>query len=114
MLAPVQGLLEQLPRHRTAHATLVRTILDLRAGSPSPGRGEPDALRDALSDAELRVLRYLPSNLRTPEIASELCVSANTVRTHIRHMYSKLDAHDRSAAVTRARELGLLGASWRR
>ncbi len=114
LLAPVQELLERMPRHRTAHATLVRTIMDLRAGQPAAGRGEPDPLLEALSDAELRVLRYLPSNLKTPEIASELCVSANTVRTHIRHMYSKLDAHDRSAAVARARDLGLLAASWRR
>ncbi len=114
LLTPVQGLLERMPRHRTAHATLVRTIMDLRAGQPVPGRGEPDPLLEALSDAELRVLRYLPSNLKTPEIASELCVSANTVRTHIRHTYSKLDAHDRSAAVARARDLGLLAASWRR
>jgi LuxR family maltose regulon positive regulatory protein len=114
LLAPVQGLLEHLPPNRTAHATLVRTILDLRAGSSAPSRGEPEPLLEELSDAELRVLRYLPSNLKTPEIASELCVSANTVRTHIRHIYAKLDAHDRSKAVARARELGLLAASWRR
>ena len=65
-------------------------------------------LRDELSEAELRVLRYLPGNLRAPEIAAELFVSTNTVRTHLRHIYSKLDAHSRSEAVARARELGLL------
>ena len=76
------------------------------AGS-SPEEGAP--LLDALSEAELRVLRYLPSNLKAPEIASELYVSPNTVRTHLRHIYAKLDAHTRSEAVSRARELGLLG-----
>ena len=73
---------------------------------------QPDAepLREPLSDAELRVVRYLPSNLKATEIASQLCVSPNTVRTHLRHIYAKLDAHSRSEAVTRARALGLLAA----
>jgi LuxR family maltose regulon positive regulatory protein len=47
-------------------------------------------------------------HLKAPELAVELCVSPNTVRTHIRHVYAKLDAHDRNEAVARARELGLL------
>ena len=70
-------------------------------------------LLEPLSDAELRVLRYLPSNLRAPEIAAELFVSANTVRTHLRHIYAKLDVHTRTAAVSRARELGLLAPTSR-
>ncbi len=108
MLVPVRELLERHPRRRTAHATLLATILDVLGGtSPQPGR-ETMSLRDELSEAELRVLRYLPSNLRAPEIAAELFVSTNTVRTHLRHIYAKLDAHSRSEAVARARELGLL------
>ena len=79
------------------------------AGSRAqPRRAAP--LRDPLSDAELRVVRYLPSNLKASEIAAELFVSANTVRTHLRHIYAKLDAHSRSEAVARARQLGLLTA----
>jgi LuxR family maltose regulon positive regulatory protein len=54
------------------------------------------------------VLRYLPTNLTRPDIARELYVSVNTVNTHIRNIYSKLDARDRSSAVGRARELRLL------
>jgi LuxR family maltose regulon positive regulatory protein len=64
---------------------------------------------EELSEAELRVVRYLPSNLKAPEIAAELFVSANTIRTHLRHIYAKLDVHNRSEAVDCARELRLLG-----
>jgi LuxR family maltose regulon positive regulatory protein len=105
-LVPVQDLLARHPRDRTAHASLLSMILDMLAGS-SPEETAP--LLDELSEAELRVLRYLPSNFKAPEIASELYVSPNTVRTHLRHIYAKLDAHTRSEAVSRARELGLLG-----
>ena len=105
-LVPVRALLERHRSHRTAHAALLANILDiLGGGSPEP---EVQALREPLSHAELRVVRYLPSNLKAAEIASGLCVSPNTVRTHLRHIYAKLDAHTRSEAVTRARRLGLL------
>jgi LuxR family transcriptional regulator, maltose regulon positive regulatory protein len=108
MLWPTRELLERHPKHRTAHATLISTILDTLAGHAAPQRGPAAPLREQLSDAELRVVRYLPSNLTASEIASELVVSANTVRTHMRHIYAKLDAHTRSEAVARARELGLV------
>ncbi|HYZ80203.1 MAG TPA: LuxR C-terminal-related transcriptional regulator, partial [Solirubrobacteraceae bacterium] len=94
--------------HRTAHATLIVTILDTLAGRPAHARGPVAPLRDELSDAELRVVRFLPSNLTASDIASELVVSGNTVRTHMRHIYAKLDAHSRAEAVARARELGLV------
>jgi LuxR family transcriptional regulator, maltose regulon positive regulatory protein len=106
-MAPVRPLLKRHPRHKTAHATLLSDILDLIAGSGLP-REETPPLREDLSDAELRVVRFLPSNLKAPEIAAELFVSPNTVRTHMRHIYSKLDAHNRKEAVDRARELGLI------
>jgi LuxR family maltose regulon positive regulatory protein len=104
-LAPVRELLGRQRGYRTAHATLLTTILDALAGA-SPRRHTPP-LREPLSDAELRVVRYLSSNLTATEIAHELCVSPNTVRTHLRHIYAKLDAHSRSEAVTRARQIGL-------
>ena len=109
--APVQGLLKRHPRHGTAHASLLSQILDVLAGSSPASRGEAAPMLDELSEAELRVVRYLPSNLKAPEIAAELFVSPNTVRTHLRHIYSKLDAHSRREAVDRARELGLLAPS---
>jgi LuxR family maltose regulon positive regulatory protein len=66
-----------------------------------------------LSESELRVLRFLPSNLSASEIADELFVSTSTVKTHMRHIYDKLDTHRRSEAVERARELGLIGPTAR-
>jgi LuxR family maltose regulon positive regulatory protein len=114
VLVPVRDLLERLPRHHTAHPTLRRTILDvLDGGAPRPA-GAPAGPIDELSEAELRVARYLPSNLRAPEIAAELFVSTNTVRTHLRHIYGKLCVHGRAEAVERARQLGLLAPSHRR
>jgi LuxR family maltose regulon positive regulatory protein len=113
VLAPVRDLLEHLPRHRTAHATLRRTILDVLDGEAPRPTGSAGTV-DELSEAELRVVRYLPSNLRAPEIAAELFVSTNTVRTHLRHIYAKLGAHGRAEAVERARQLGLLAPSHRR
>ena len=61
--------------------------------------------------SELRVLRYLQTNLSRPEIAGELSVSVNTVSTHVRSIYAKLQVRDRSSAVQRARELRLVAAS---
>jgi LuxR family maltose regulon positive regulatory protein len=104
-------LLEALPRHRTAHAALLTDILDFLSGGPGGHRGvAPRGPADQLSSGELRVLRYLPTNLSRPEIATELSVSVNTISTHIRNIYAKLGAEDRSAAVHRARALRLLSA----
>jgi LuxR family maltose regulon positive regulatory protein len=129
LLHPVGELLERHARHRTAHAALIADILSLlaqglekpggngKAGSP-PVRGRtpenrPFGLPEPLSQAEARVLRYLPSHLAVAEIAGQLYVSANTVRTHLRHVYDKLGAHSRSEAVERARALGLLAPASR-
>jgi LuxR family maltose regulon positive regulatory protein len=102
-------LLDALPRHETAHGALLADIVDVLRGGSAP-TADRELLRqaDELSPSELRVLRYLPTNLTRPEIAQELYVSINTVNTHIRNIYSKLGARDRSSAVRRARELRLL------
>lgn len=47
-------------------------------------------------------LRYLPTNLTAPEIAGELSVSRNAVKTHLRNLYAKLGAHSRAEAIARA------------
>jgi LuxR family maltose regulon positive regulatory protein len=102
-------LLTALPPHGTSHTALVADILDAVHGG---GRGHAAAPGPAeeLSPSELRVLRYLPTNLTRPEIAGQLSVSLNTVNTHIRRIYAKLGATDRSSAVQRGRELRLLSS----
>jgi len=104
-------LLETLPRYETAHAALLADILDLVHGSSLAAKDQSaPPLTEELSPGELRVLRYLPTNLSRSEIVGELSVSPNTVSTQIRSIYAKLGAADRSAAVRRARELRLLAA----
>jgi LuxR family maltose regulon positive regulatory protein len=105
-----QNLLQTLPRHHTAHATLLTDILDIMSGSPVTPRQHPAPLTEELSPGELRVLRYLPTNLSRPEIACELSISLNTVNTHLRSTYAKLGVRDRRSAVLRARALRMLGA----
>jgi LuxR family maltose regulon positive regulatory protein len=103
-------LLEALPSHETAHAALLADILDVVRSSPVTPREDSAPPAEELSHGELRVLRYLPTNLSRLEIAGELSVSVNTVSTHLRRIYAKLDVNDRSGAVHRARELRLLAA----
>jgi LuxR family transcriptional regulator, maltose regulon positive regulatory protein len=106
-------LLERHPRHATAHGQLLTNILDVLTGDQRSPDWDGAQLTEPLSEPELRVLRYLPSNLTTPELAGELFLSVNTVKTHMRRIYAKLGAHNRSEAVRRARALGLLGRSGR-
>jgi LuxR family maltose regulon positive regulatory protein len=104
-------LLDAQPHHQTAHGALLTEIVDLLRGEPPASTDREDLWQpEELSPTELRVLRYLPTNLTRQEIASELHLSINTVNTHIRNVYSKLGAGDRSTAVQRARELRLLSS----
>jgi LuxR family transcriptional regulator, maltose regulon positive regulatory protein len=112
VLNPTPELLERLARSRGTHASLVADIQDLLAGTVKTRTlAQAPPLVEPLSNAELRVLRYLPTNLSAPEIAREMYVSQNTVKTHVQNLYAKLGTHRRSEAVTRARDLGLLAPS---
>lgn len=71
---------------------------------------QPDA-DEEFSDRELDVLAMLPSPLTTREFAEELFISRNTVKTHMRRVYRKLNASSRAEAVLIARDRGLLRAS---
>jgi LuxR family transcriptional regulator, maltose regulon positive regulatory protein len=114
LVQPEPGLLDYQARHRAA-AALISEAVDLLvpAGRLAPP-GELTRPGELLTKGETRVLRYLPSHLSAREIAGELYVSANTVKTHQRHLYRKLDARNRAQAVERARALGLLAPSSRR
>jgi ATP/maltotriose-dependent transcriptional regulator MalT len=117
LLHPAPGLLRRHARRRSAHAALIADILGLLPGGNGQGGFGAIALpglTEPLSPAETRVLRYLPTGLSVAEIAGQLYLSVNTVRTHMRHVYDKLGAHRRHEAVERARALGLLAPSTRR
>ena len=113
LVHPAPGLLERHAFDGTKHGALISRILTLLTGTegPAPPRTSEQRLHEPLSNSEIRVLRYLPTNLSAPEIAGELTVSVNTVRTHLRHLYVKLGVHSRADAVKRARTLGLLAPS---
>lgn len=83
-----------------------RRLLELAKGDNRPPTTQ--ILADPLSERELEVLRMLDSELSGPEIARRLFVSLNTLRTHTKRIFTKLDVNSRAAAVRRAQERGLL------
>ncbi len=109
-----------LPDGLGAHRVWVAAAFLLGAiarelGDPHAGeRALRPSAAAALTHGETRVLHYLPTNLSAREIACELYLSVNTIKTHQRHLYQKLGASSRSQAVERARALGLLAPSSRR
>ena len=76
--------------------------------SPEVLRPQVKEIVEPLSERELEVLQLLPSSLSSTEMAAELSISVNTLRTHLKSIYAKLDAHSRYEAIARAKELGLL------
>jgi LuxR family transcriptional regulator, maltose regulon positive regulatory protein len=109
LLYPLPELLAAHARDGTRHRQLASEILSLLAASERADG--PAHVREPLSKTELRILRYLPTHLSAPEIAAELHVSTSTVKTHLRNLYTKLDAHSRTEAVAAARSFGLLAPS---
>jgi LuxR family maltose regulon positive regulatory protein len=103
--APLVELLHEAARRRI-EPRYVRALLATGSGPATPA---PPAqpLAEALSTRELDVLRLLRSELSGPEIAAELSISLNTLRTHTKTIFAKLEVNNRRAAVRRADELGL-------
>jgi LuxR family maltose regulon positive regulatory protein len=83
---------------------IVRMASPLADAPPSSTRELPEAL----TPRELDVLRLLPSGLNAGEIANELVISVNTVRSHLKNIYAKLEVHSRHEAVVKASELDLI------
>ena len=110
--APMAGLLEAAAKRGIApgYAGQLRAALGEggHGGSTTTATHSRGALVEPLSERELDVLRLLGSDLDGPEIARQLVVSLNTVRTHTKNIYSKLGVNNRRAAVRRAAELDLL------
>jgi LuxR family transcriptional regulator, maltose regulon positive regulatory protein len=74
----------------------------------APGLPVPRHLPEALTQRELTILRFLGTSMSAAEIADELFLSVNTVKTHIASIYRKLTVSRRREAVQRARELELI------
>jgi LuxR family transcriptional regulator, maltose regulon positive regulatory protein len=104
--APMGSLLRALASQGSAgrHARQILAI----SSTTDHDRPSKQPLLDPLSDRELDVLRLLGTDLSGPEIARELVVSLNTVRTHQKHIYTKLGVNNRGAAVRQGDELKLL------
>lgn len=111
--ASLRSLLRRAIAHGTAHRSLADELLVELDGESVSNEGPVPPLLDPLSERELAVLRFLPTMLSNAEIASEMYVSPNTVKTHLKHVYRKLDVADRRQAVRRGRELHLLSPSLR-
>jgi LuxR family maltose regulon positive regulatory protein len=106
--APVRSLLRRRIAKGTAHRAFAGELLSTLEESPATSRSSGEPLLEPLSERELAVLRFLPTLMSNAEIASEMFVSVNTVKTHLKHIYSKLDVSERRDAVRRGRELHLL------
>jgi LuxR family transcriptional regulator, maltose regulon positive regulatory protein len=107
---PMMGLLRDA-EHQGVAGDHARRLLSLSAARDGDAAGEPQRLppsAEQLSERELQVLRLLDSELSGPQIARELFVSHNTLRTHTKHIFTKLEVTTRRAAVRRARERGLM------
>ena len=104
--APMTALLEAAVEHHLSMAYVERLLA--ASGKPVESGPKAQGLVDPLSVRELDVLRLLGGDLGGPEIADELVVSLNTVRTHTKNIYAKLGVTNRRAAVRRGEELGLM------
>jgi LuxR family transcriptional regulator, maltose regulon positive regulatory protein len=105
----VGPLLRRHVRHGTGHPAMVGELLETieRRGRPAR-RTAPKVLAEPLSEREQAILGYLPTMMSNQEIAGALMISVNTVKTHLKAIYRKLDAAGRREAVQRGRELALI------
>ncbi|GAB4181810.1 MAG: LuxR C-terminal-related transcriptional regulator [Roseiflexaceae bacterium] len=103
---PIASVLTAAAKHSSVGLPIHRVLAAFGVVEPSatPPRSR---LIEPLSERERAVLQLLTTDLSGPEIAQRLMVSLNTLRTHTQHIYDKLGAHSRRAAVRRAQELGL-------
>lgn len=110
----IESVAPMMPVYSPVAAVLTATLdAAMRDSRPYPGRNSQDAVPAGstippLTDRELTVLRYLQGTLSHVEIAALLYISVNTVKTHVKNIYSKLGANQRKDAIRRGRELRLL------
>jgi len=108
------GPLLHLAAGKQVHAGYIRELLTLleraapNPSKPSPPLQDSSSLVEAISEREIEVLQLLARGLTYQEIAQDLFVSVNTVKSHLKSIYSKLDVHNRREAVAQARVLHLI------
>ena len=103
---PAMDELLRLAGRSPSPSVHIDALLKPARGGRTPAAPPPS--EEALSERELEVVRLLATELTGPEIAQRLFVSVNTLRTHTKHIFTKLDVNTRRSAVRRASELGLL------
>jgi LuxR family maltose regulon positive regulatory protein len=108
--SPIIRLLKEAARRDIAadYAIKLLNLIDTDNQPDVPNYSPSSLLVDPLSDRELEVLHLIAQDLSYQEIAGQIMVSLNTIRTHVKNIYSKLMVHKRSQAVAKARELNLL------
>ena len=104
----MSGLLQRRLDRGTAATTFALDLVHAMSGGAVDPITARRTLVDPLTERERTILRYLGSTLSNAEIAGELYLSVNTVKTHQRAVYRKLGAEGRRDAVRRARALKLL------
>jgi LuxR family transcriptional regulator, maltose regulon positive regulatory protein len=107
LVSEIDDTLTSLPDGAEAQRARLE-LLSQRLGAGSGTEPTREGQELGLTDREMTVLRMLRGTMSIAEIAQELGLSSNTIKTHIRAIYRKLDVSARLAAVTRAREVGLL------
>jgi LuxR family maltose regulon positive regulatory protein len=110
---PMARLLYEALRHGIAAEYVQRLLAAFPVAEPEPtgpssAQPQGSALIEPLSERELEVLQLIAEGLINPQIAARLFLAVNTVKAHTRNIYGKLDAHNRTLAVARARALGIL------
>ena len=110
---PMARLLHQAAERGIAPEYVCKLLSAFRPTTPtdtvqSTIRNRKSEIIEPLSERELEVLRLLAADLSSPEIAQQLYLAVNTVRSHVKSIYGKLDVHSRYEAIVRARELRLL------
>lgn len=109
--APIRGLLQKAVE-RGVHVQYANRLLAVLNNAPdatiSSAKPNMAKMVEPFSERELEILRLLSADLTAPEIAVKLIISANTVRTHIKSVYRKLNAHSRHEAIMQAKDLSLL------
>jgi len=106
----IEPVLRHDPELANAHRRLLAPVPSHKQLPTGPGGPEqaPVLLVEPLTEREREVLRHVSRMLNTAEVASEMYISTNTVKTHLRSIYRKLAAAHRGEAVRRARQLDLI------